>query len=488
MEIVNMPIVEYLKLCRITAYQRGFIWVMVLLARERDATNSYKDIKKFWNSYDDLTGDKILFIFSAINHHEQYYQSYPAHQDESWKRVYNPNLLIVNEKVPTIKKWDFPTEREIREYRRKAIENNTYSISKLCQEYDIDESAVPSLLFFSTHHKATDRPIIIPLKDDDIYITIKNILILISPNLKDFQSHQKKYIDISSELKTIKKSIQTVQLSSLERRYINAKAQLSKAKLTDKEKIMIETAINERDLHACKQFRQPIRGYLNQIIDLLNAHNGLEDIDKKWSARHEMELCYRKAEIELINGQQSEQMLMAKARDELEQSLIQLSDILRKNHSEMTEQMRITIPHFKIAVTFSGKYRTQFVEPFCNALLSLGYKKNEIFYDSWHEALINSTHGDSILRQIYFKKCDCVVVLLSPDYREKNWTGHVEWPAVKELINIGNDDKICLLRVESMNIGEIDGLYINQSIAKDIDKMSPCEIAKFIDTKYKILN
>lgn len=79
-------------------------------------------------------------------------------------------------------------------------------------------------MFFSTHHKATDRPIIIPLKDDDIYKTIKNILILISPNLKDFQSHQKKYIDISSELKTIKKSIQTVQLSSLERRYINSKA------------------------------------------------------------------------------------------------------------------------------------------------------------------------------------------------------------------------------------------------------------------------
>ena len=149
--------------------------------------------------------------------------------------------------------------------------------------------------------------------------------------------------------------------------------------------------------------------------------------------------------------------------------------------------MKIQVPHFKIGITFSGKYRKQFVEPFCDELLKLGYNKDDIFYDSWHDVLINGVHGDSILRQIYFKNCDCVVVLLSPDYKEKNWTGHIEWSAVKELINTGNDDKICLLRVDSADIGSIDGLYKNQTIAKAIDDMSAPEIAAFIHKKYNML-
>lgn len=101
--------------------------------------------------------------------------------------------------------------------------------------------------------------------------------------------------------------------------------------------------------------------------------------------------------------------------------------------------------------------------------------------------LINGVHGDSILRQIYFKNCDCVVVLLSPDYKKKNWTGHIEWSAVKELINTGYDNKICLLRVDSVDIGKIDGLYKNQTIAKTIDGMSAVEIADFVHKKYKML-
>lgn len=79
------------------------------------------------------------------------------------------------------------------------------------------------------------------------------------------------------------------------------------------------------------------------------------------------------------------------------------------------------------------------------------------------------------------------MALLSPDYKEKNWTGHIEWSAIKELINSGNDDKICLLKIDSVDIGSIDGLYKNQTIAKAIDNMSASEIAIFIHQKYSML-
>lgn len=139
---------------------------------------------------------------------------------------------------------------------------------------------------------------------------------------------------------------------------------------------------------------------------------------------------------------------------------------------------------FKIGVTFSGKYREEYIEPICKALLNIGYKKNDIFYDFWHETWLNGPHGDDKLRKIYNQQCDCVVVLLSPDYKERNWTGHIEWSAVKELINTGKDEKICLLGIDKIDIDKIDGLYSNQAIIKFIDNMTPADIADFINGKY----
>lgn len=116
LEITGMPVVEYLKMCKKVAYQRGFVWVMVLLARERDAKHSYNDLKHYWDSYDDLTGDKILFIMSIANRREESYSAYLAHEIEAWRKLYNPNLLIMNQNVPTIPMWDFPPKKIIQEY------------------------------------------------------------------------------------------------------------------------------------------------------------------------------------------------------------------------------------------------------------------------------------------------------------------------------------------------------------------------------------
>lgn len=143
------------------------------------------------------------------------------------------------------------------------------------------------------------------------------------------------------------------------------------------------------------------------------------------------------------------------------------------------------IPDFKMGITFSGKYRKRFVEPICNALSGLGYDRDDIFYDEWHEDLINGPSGDNVLRTIYQRHCKLVIVLLSPDYKERNWPGNIEWPSVKELINTGKSEKICLLGVDSVNIENIDGLYTHQAIPKYVDDLSPYEIAKFIIRVYE---
>ena len=67
MLITNLSIVEYIQTCIKTAYDQGYLWVMVLLARERDATRSYEELKRYWDSFNDLTGKSILFILSMPN-------------------------------------------------------------------------------------------------------------------------------------------------------------------------------------------------------------------------------------------------------------------------------------------------------------------------------------------------------------------------------------------------------------------------------------
>lgn len=142
-------------------------------------------------------------------------------------------------------------------------------------------------------------------------------------------------------------------------------------------------------------------------------------------------------------------------------------------------------PKFKMGFTFSGKYRESHIKPICKELLRMGYVKDEIFYDRWHEDLINGVSGDNKLRRIYNQQCELVIVLLSPDYKEKNWTGNIEWPSVKELINRGEQDKICLLGVDSVDIDNIEGLYKNQSIIKYIDDFPAEETAEFIKRVYE---
>lgn len=482
-----MPIAEYLKTCKTVAYQRGFVWIMVLLARERDAMHSYNDLKRYWDSFDDLTGDEILFIMSIDNRREESYSFYPAHESKRWRRIYNPHLMIMNRKVPTIPRWKFPSDKKIREYRNRAIENNTHFISELCHLFNMSEKDVPSIVLFCTEPSKKNKPVVIPIKSDNLYTSVKNFITEIQPELENYKKCRAELRNTLLDLQELKNSIQQNIISSPERRYLKAKSELLQIIKTDSTDIdisMLQKAIEKKDISACKQFPQPIRGYLNQMIDLQKEYKEIESrVTKKYS--YEQQLYARQIMLEKTQGKNYD--MLERARYELDYAIKKYTEDSYEKSIKGQKVMKIRVPHFKIGITFSGKYRKQCVELFCDELLKLGYNKDDIFYDTWHDVLINGIHGDSILRQIYFKNCDCVVVLLSPDYKEKNWTGHIEWSAVKELINTGNDDKICLLRVDSVDIGSIDGLYKNQTIAKAIDDMSASEIAAFIHQKYNML-
>ena len=137
--------------------------------------------------------------------------------------------------------------------------------------------------------------------------------------------------------------------------------------------------------------------------------------------------------------------------------------------------------NFKIGVTFCGEYREKYIRPMCEVLATYpGFSKEVIFYDEWHEHIINGVNADNILRNIYHDQCERVVVLLSPNYSQKIWTGNIEWPAVRALITEGMERNICLLRVDNADISGIPGLYDYETIVKDIDGLDANAIADFV--------
>lgn len=154
-------------------------------------------------------------------------------------------------------------------------------------------------------------------------------------------------------------------------------------------------------------------------------------------------------------------------------------------HSKSNAIRRITPMKFKVGVTFTGTHRSR-VNSIVNNLLDCGFSKDDIFYDEWHDALINGIDADIELRNIYADHCDCVVVFLSKDYNTRSWTRGVEWRAVRKIINTINSKKICLLNVDGVDINEIDGLSSFTDIAKKIEALSDEDVVEFIKKRYEL--
>lgn len=152
--------------------------------------------------------------------------------------------------------------------------------------------------------------------------------------------------------------------------------------------------------------------------------------------------------------------------------------------ADSSDQDLPLLPSFKIAFTFTGEYRDSIVRPVSEELLKLGFTKDDLFFDDWHSELFTGVNADSVFKTIYHDASKCVVVLLSPNYREKLWTDHLEWPTVRSLINEGKHRKICLLNVDHVDIATIEGLKRDRDVAKAIDGLTPAEVAGFIRKWY----
>ena len=181
MEIVSVSVTDYLNTCISTAYQKGFLWVMVFLARERDATHSYQELAEYWESFNDLTSDSILFVLSAKNKKSSPLLNYKN----------NPNMFVAN------KAWHdlditHPSRRFLGQ-RNAAIYNNTQYISEIRHSFGISEKDIPGILLFKLNSHGHEDPVVIPINEDNLYETIRGLIIAtesISNEIRKLQNHK----------------------------------------------------------------------------------------------------------------------------------------------------------------------------------------------------------------------------------------------------------------------------------------------------------
>ncbi|MDO4973314.1 MAG: hypothetical protein Q4E38_03785 [Eubacteriales bacterium] len=479
MQITSIPIVDYLRYCMNAARSKGFFWVMVLLSRERDNPRGFDDIARYWDSYGDLTGEKILFVMSARNDPQTNYNHHLEHSDCRYKRLGNTSFMIVNETHPPVLRWNYPNETQLKQLEEQAIYNTSSQVSSLLKMYRLSEADVPAILLIPTGGE-DPNPIVLR-HEMDIYGCIKSFIEYIEPSFRAFDDCQAQLYAKRREKEKLDKELRQCVVSKGVRKYIEAKDYINQAMLEmdSDTRNAVKTAIETKDLSICAKFSQPLRGILNRIIDIqVHSPKIMQGIENApLIVKKIQQLDKEKKQLEKQINETGKQL--NRLRIDTYKSARAFSQ--QRTYMEEKTMSQVNNKHFKIAFTFSGKYRGSIVEPVCNELLSRGSSKDDIFFDEWHSALINGINGSEKLKSIYFQQSDCVVVLLSPDYKERNWTGNIEWRAVKELINTGKGNRICLLGIDGVDVANIDGLYKYQDLYKRIDNMMPCEIADFLE-------
>ena len=476
MEITEIPVTEYLKHCMNSAREKGFLWVMILLARERDSPKSYEDLCQYWESYNNLTGETILFLLSAPGLQKEVTEKrLLCLGDCSWRGFTNRNIVIVNQNDSTFGVKHILKSRSA-EYRKQAVQDNTRYITELCTQLNISEKSVPALVMISTSSDENISPVVIPLSNDNAYDTIRQVIEAVEAPMREYMKHErslKEYYYIRNNQKAV------TNLSSKERKFLEAKERIEDAlekTNNPEEKALLLSAYNQKDKHVCHHFPQPLRAALNRYIDTLSEDTRFEEhIKEKQEA-----IKTRKIECERLDVSiRFEQVMILRYKNEVDRCIGELSE---KYSTKDNGVIMSDLPHFRIGISYSGTIEETFVLPACSALLKLGYSKDDIFFAPWHHALTNGANADRRLRKIYHDHCDIVVVFLSQDYPKKPLPGSVEWQAISDRIYT-EDSTICLLKVGDFDVEKV-GLYNTEAITEQIIDLNSNEVAKFIHKYY----
>ena len=129
---------------------------------------------------------------------------------------------------------------------------------------------------------------------------------------------------------------------------------------------------------------------------------------------------------------------------------------------------------FRIAFSFAGETKREFVEPVAN-ILARRFGRAAILYDRFHTAEFARSDLAFHLPELYEKQADLIVAVFCSDYEKKEWCG-LEWNAIYGVLKAGNVSAVMLTRFDRV---EAKGLHGLAGYA-DLDHLTPEAAANLI--------
>lgn len=221
MEITSIPIVDFYKYCLKSAQNRGYNWVVTLVARDADSMDLYHNLMRSWRSINSITAGHILFVFAGKgNHAVRDDASCISDNEYSWRRIRNQFITFLNPHADlqtvlpnpdSYAPYDWHADKY--GYLEHIRENHTDAIGPLKEYFNLCEADIPCLVFTSLR---ANRQHIVPVSNsaNDLYHFFKKLITTIEPFLMRLRSLDSDYkstelSEISQKLPDIKHQIDT---------------------------------------------------------------------------------------------------------------------------------------------------------------------------------------------------------------------------------------------------------------------------------------
>lgn len=181
MQVTYIGLSEYFERCIPQAKREGYLFIISLIARYSDAQDLYEKLEKDWASLNDLTGDKILFVFSTpkVRKRASFFHM-PG--KEPYEGVMCPFVELLDGRNAERKNGPF-------EYLYDGYDKinwkqkHSQTITDFAMNYNISEEEIPCLFLYDLMQ---NRYKVIPVgKDTDIYAMIKAMVEEIAEYKKD---------------------------------------------------------------------------------------------------------------------------------------------------------------------------------------------------------------------------------------------------------------------------------------------------------------
>lgn len=226
-----LPLVEYYKKCLNTAKLNGFVWTISILSRRADTERLYDKLLKQWHSLGNITGNRILFVFSCNRFNE------PTVIFKNKKRGssgYINQFIRVSKNFPLFgMNCAYGFGKVANEPKKNLIDLHSDSISEMMRYLKLAEKDVPCMII--TNLISNKNSVVNLIDDFDCYSFIKLIIESIEEQLLEYErfydeeqeffkayNNYSKFIDVRESIKN--KSIQySKDIQRVFKSYLNSR-------------------------------------------------------------------------------------------------------------------------------------------------------------------------------------------------------------------------------------------------------------------------